>query len=118
MGLITGAKILTSASPTMNSPTVTNLTTTTLTASGTDTGYFLQRILYPATTSTVFLNSACTANSLIWLQSLGFSPNTISKGGSCMPYVPVGAATAGSFTVSAALATSSVLPMDVLIVNY
>ena len=124
MGLITGAKMLTSASPTMDSPVVSNLTTTTLTSAGmvtstlATTGYFIQRVDYPAVTSTVVINPICTANTVIWVQGLGFSPDTISKGGSCMPYVGIGAATSGSYTLSSDLATSSELPLHVMLVNY
>jgi len=125
MGIITGAKILTGASPTMASPTVTNLTTTTLTSSGLvtgtagTTGYFIQRVNYPAaTTSTVFLNTICTAQTLLFVQGLGFNPNNISTGGSSMPYATIGAATSGSFTLTSALASGSVLALDVLLVKY
>ena len=119
MGIITGAKILTSASPTMASPTVTNLSTTTLTASGTGTGFFVQRIDYPAaTTSTNFANSDIGDQALAWLQPLGVVTDTLPTGGSSMPYVSAGAAAGGTFTVKAAVGSSSVIACDMLFINY
>jgi len=123
MGIIIGAKILSDGSPRMNSLTTTNTTTTTLTSSGTGTGYVIQRVSYPvAMTSTVVLNSICTAQTVLFLQPVGWNIATVATGGaltgSCVPYPSIGCCTAGSFTLSSGSAAGSVLPIDVMLVNY
>jgi hypothetical protein len=128
MGEITGAKILTSASPTMNSLTTTNTTTTTLTSSGTGTGYVIQRVNYPGgvldadgVTSTVVLNSICDSNTMLFLQPVGWSVQSISalnNSGSSCPYPSIGCCTSGSYTLTSGSAASTVLPINVVLVNY
>ena len=127
MGLITGAKMLTSASPTMDSPVISNLTTTTLTSAGkvtstlATTGYFIQRTTYPAdVTSTVVVNPICTANTVLFLQPIGWSISgaALTANGSCVPYPSLDCCTSGSFTLSSGSISGTVLPLDVVLVNY
>jgi len=129
MGIITGAKILTSASPTMDSPTTDNLTTTTLTSSGTGTGYFIQRVTYPGgildaagTLSHSFTNSICDANTMLFIRPIGWNEWMYGKGGaangSCLPHLNVGSAGDGKFTMTSSSAASTALVMDVVLINY
>ena len=124
MGIITASKILTSASPTLNAVTATSVTattttTTSLTAGGTDTGYFLQRITYPASvTSTNFINSIVDSATLGFIQPLGFVTDTLPTGGSSMPYIGIGGIAGGTFTVSSAVGSSTALALDILFINY